>query len=82
MPKFKQARDSGGFSRDEGREMRETVPAEPGEAESWYIKRAEQELELAQRAEHPAVVRAHYLMAESYLERANDSDEESQADAA
>jgi hypothetical protein len=62
--------------------MRETEPAEPAEAEPWYIQRAEQELELAQRAEHPAVVRAHYLMAESYLERANDPDGGAEAEAA
>ena len=63
------------------REMAPDVPAEEHE-ESWYIQRAEQELELAQRAEHPAVVRAHYLMAESYLERANDPDEGTSARAA
>lgn len=63
------------------REMAPGVPAEEHE-ESWYIQRAEQELELAQRAEHPAVVRAHYLMAESYLERANDPDEGTNARAA
>jgi len=57
--------------------MRDKAPAVSAEEheESWYIQRAEQELELAQRAEHPAVVRAHYLMAESYLERANDPEE-------
>ena len=62
--------------------MQDTVPAQPEDEESWYILRAEQELELAQRAEHPAVVRAHYLIAESYLERANDPDDAPQADAA
>jgi hypothetical protein len=56
------------------REKASAVPAEEQD-ESWYIQRAEQELELAQRAEHPAVVRAHYLMAESYLERANDPED-------
>lgn len=57
--------------------MREKAPAVPAEErdEPWYIQRAEQALELAQRAEHPAVVRAHYLMAESYLERANDPED-------
>ena len=62
--------------------MRKTVPAEPAEAEPWYIHRAEQALELAQRAEHPAVVRAHYLMAESYLDRADDPDDGAEAKAA
>jgi len=57
--------------------MREKAPVVPAEEhdEPWYIQRAEQELELAQRAEHPAVVRAHYLMAESYLELANDPED-------
>ena len=32
-------------------------------------KRAEQELALAQRSEHPAVVRAHFLLAGMYLDR-------------
>lgn len=64
--------------------MAEKAPDMPAEEqeESWYIQRAEQELELAQRAEHPAVVRAHYLIAESYLDRANDPEEEIGARAA
>lgn len=36
---------------------------------AYYQNRAEAELELAQRASHPKAVRAHYLMAESYLDR-------------
>ena len=34
----------------------------------YYENRAEQELELAQRSDHPAVVRAHYLIAGFYLD--------------
>jgi hypothetical protein len=63
------------------REMAPDVPAEERD-EPWYIQRAEQELELAQRAEHPAVVHAHYLIAESYLERANDPEQGPAAEAA
>jgi len=64
--------------------MRDKAPDVPAEDqdESWYIQRAEQELELAQAAEHPAVVRAHYLIAESYLERANDPEVGPSAEAA
>jgi hypothetical protein len=36
---------------------------------SYYQHRAEQELELAQAAEHPRAVLAHYQLASSYLER-------------
>jgi len=35
---------------------------------AYYELRAEAELELAQRAEHPAVVRAHYILAGNYLD--------------
>ena len=35
----------------------------------YYISRAETEIELAQRAEHPKAVAAHYQLAEIYLER-------------
>lgn len=38
------------------------------EDEDYLYRRAEQELELAQAATHPAVVRAHYLLADSYLD--------------
>ncbi|CUS46297.1 MAG: hypothetical protein V4610_18260 [Pseudomonadota bacterium] len=64
--------------------MRKTAPAVPAEEydEPWYIQRAEQALELAQRAEHPAVVHAHYLMAEAYLERMGDPGEEPSSEAA
>lgn len=35
----------------------------------YFTARAEAELELAQRAEHPKAVEAHYLLAQSYLDR-------------
>jgi hypothetical protein len=35
----------------------------------YYESRAEEELALAQRSEHPAVVRAHFLLAGLYLDR-------------
>lgn len=34
----------------------------------YLYRRAEQELRQAQRAEHPAVVKAHYLLAGYYLD--------------
>lgn len=38
--------------------------------ESAYLyQRAEQELELAQRSEHAAAVKAHYMLAGYYLDR-------------
>ena len=37
--------------------------------EDYLERRAEAALQLAQNAEHPAVVRAHYLMAGLYLDR-------------
>jgi hypothetical protein len=39
-------------------------------------QRAEAELSLAQAAEHPAVVRAHYLLAGFYLDRLYDPERE------
>jgi len=36
---------------------------------SYYQHRAEIELEIAQRATAPEVVRAHHLLAEAYLEK-------------
>jgi hypothetical protein len=36
---------------------------------SYFEHRAEMELEMAQRAEHPEAVRAHYLMAGLYLDK-------------
>jgi len=35
----------------------------------YFMARAEAELGLAQRAEHPKAVEAHYLLAQSYLDR-------------
>lgn len=35
----------------------------------YFERRAEQELELAQRASHPEAVKRHYLMAGLYLDR-------------
>lgn len=42
---------------------------QPQEDEDYLYRRAEQQLELAQAATHPAVVKAHYLLADAYLER-------------
>lgn len=36
---------------------------------AYFIARAEAELDLAQRADHPKAVEAHYLLAQSYLDR-------------
>lgn len=38
---------------------------------SYYQHRAEVELEIAQKATAPEVVRAHHLLAEAYLEKLN-----------
>ncbi|TFI57069.1 hypothetical protein E2493_17095 [Sphingomonas parva] len=35
----------------------------------YFLRRAEDELERAQAAGHPEVVRSHYVMAERYLDR-------------
>ena len=37
--------------------------------EDYFYQRAETELELAQKATHPAAVRAHYIIANHYLDR-------------
>ncbi|WP_294246371.1 hypothetical protein [uncultured Sphingomonas sp.] len=37
--------------------------------ENYFYQRAETELELAQKATHPAAVRAHYIIANHYLDR-------------
>ncbi|MCC2976717.1 hypothetical protein LK533_08520 [Sphingomonas sp. PL-96] len=39
------------------------------EDNAYFYERAEAELKLAQTAEHPAVVKAHYLLAGYYLDR-------------
>ena len=36
---------------------------------NYFYDRAETELELAQRATHPLAVRAHYIIANHYLDR-------------
>ena len=43
---------------------------------AWLEARAEAELGLAQAADHPAVVRAHYMMAGFYLDRLYNPEEE------
>ena len=46
-----------------------TFPSLHGSKDPDYLyRRAEQELELAQAATNPAVVKAHYLLADRYLE--------------
>ncbi len=42
---------------------------------SYFLTRAEQEIESAQRSNHPEAVRAHYLLAGLYLDRVYGSDE-------
>lgn len=37
---------------------------------SYFVRRAEQQLELAQQADHEQVVTAHYELANLYLDRA------------
>lgn len=37
---------------------------------SYFVRRAEQQLELAQQANHEQVVSAHYELANLYLDRA------------
>ncbi|KQN77695.1 hypothetical protein ASE91_15075 [Sphingomonas sp. Leaf62] len=37
---------------------------------SYFVRRAEQQLELAQQADHEQVVHAHYELANLYLEKA------------
>ena len=39
------------------------------EEEDYYQRRAEAEIELAQRADCPRVVQAHYQLASAYLDR-------------
>jgi len=41
---------------------------------SYFYDRAETELELAQRATHPLAVRAHYIIANHYLDRCYSGD--------
>lgn len=39
----------------------------------YYLQRAEAELTMAQAADHPAAVRAHYFLAGFYLDRVHAS---------
>lgn len=41
-----------------------------GADDRYFCERAKQELELAQKSDHPAAVAVHYELAERYLERA------------
>ncbi|WP_085809067.1 hypothetical protein [Sphingomonas sp. TZW2008] len=42
----------------------------------YFYRRAELELEMAQRTEHPEAVKAHYTIASYYLDKVyNDTDE-------
>lgn len=41
---------------------------------SYFYIRAEAELRMAQRSDHPAVVKAHYTMAGHYLDKVYGSD--------
>ncbi len=43
--------------------------SQPAPEPLYWSHRAEQELENAQRAKHPAAVKAHYLLAGYYLDR-------------
>jgi hypothetical protein len=38
---------------------------------TYYLQRAETELSMAQAADHPAAIRAHYFLAGFYLDRAH-----------
>jgi hypothetical protein len=40
-----------------------------GDDKNYFLSRAEAELEQAQRASHPGAVRAHYHLANHYLDR-------------
>lgn len=51
------------------------------EPDSYFYDRAEAELKLAQDAEHPAAVRAHYLLAGHYLDRFYGAPEDEEAPA-
>lgn len=42
----------------------------------YYEARAEEELELAQAADHPEAVRSHYLLAGIYLDRVHGSEDQ------
>ena len=48
----------------------------PNGTASYFEERAEEELELAQRAVHPKAVKAHYDLAGYYLDRVHGAPEE------
>ncbi|WP_420139124.1 hypothetical protein [Sphingomonas sp.] len=59
-----------------------TKPEEKMDPEQEYFeKRAEAELELAQSATHPGVVKAHYELAGLYLDIVHGEPEHSESDA-
>lgn len=47
----------------------------PADADDYFYRRAETELSMAEKATSPAVVRAHYELANLYLERLTTGDE-------
>ncbi|WP_176472920.1 hypothetical protein [Sphingomonas lenta] len=42
---------------------------------AYFYRRAEAELEMAQTAQHPAAVKAHYLLAAHYLDSLHEAGE-------
>jgi hypothetical protein len=50
------------------------------EPQDYLNRRAEQELDQAQRAVHPAAVKAHYLLAGYYLDQIYGNDPKDSAD--
>ncbi len=52
------------------------------EDHDYLESRAEAEIKLAQEAEHPAAVRAHYLLAGLYLDKVHGDDERQAPDTA
>jgi hypothetical protein len=48
--------------------------------DEYFYGRAETELELAQRATHPLAVRAHYIIANHYLDKCYGGDAEPATD--
>lgn len=47
---------------------------------TYFYRRAEAELELAQKADKPEVVRAHFRLANAYLDRITDAEPAQQAE--
>jgi hypothetical protein len=50
----------------------------PDKSASYFEERAEEELEMAQRATHPKAVKAHYELAGFYLDRVHGAPEETE----